>query len=144
MKLFRVVGAASLLIFMTSPMVVATDMDILLNADRLSGASRGKKTPEQQLEEMQAYFLETVFLKPFVENDQSIFTDEERQQMGDDTSREMQQSLMTRTFAQRLAKQDLLGFKKIYLKPSLIDSSSKPDVPHSTSVAPYVFGTLLD
>ena len=120
-----------------------SEMDILLNSDRYSNRQQADSDDAQSLEKMQSYLLETLFLKPFSEHDGSILTEEEREQMGDSKSKEMQQAMMTRTFAQKLAKEDILGFEKIYLKPKGGTPVPK-DVPDAQRMAPYRMGSLAE
>ncbi|MFC1751943.1 hypothetical protein ACFL96_00905 [Thermoproteota archaeon] len=70
---------------------------------------------EKMLEEIQAYLIETVFLQPIFEmQDASLFEDEEENQFYKRQS-QVENQLIVRALAEKLAEQDILQLKKLYL-----------------------------
>ena len=125
--------------------IIASEMDIVLSADRLSGSRSVGKDPAKSLEEIQSYFLETLFLQPFSESNQSVLADEEEGEMGVVADKSMQQSMMNRVFAKELAKRDLMGLKKQYIRPQASPGGlTQKDVPDAVSSAPYLVGSLAE
>jgi Rod binding domain-containing protein len=70
------------------------------------------KTEEEAIEFVEAYFLEMMFLKPMFQSQPSMLSEEEKAEMGSFADTSMQDQLITRAMAERLAKQDVLGLKK--------------------------------
>lgn len=70
------------------------------------------KTEEESMEFVEAYFLEMMFLKPMFQTQPSMLSEEEKAEMGSFADTTMQDQLITRAMAERLAKQDVLGLKK--------------------------------
>ena len=70
------------------------------------------KTEEESMAFVQTYFLEMMFLKPMFETQTSMLSEEEKAEMGSFADTTMQDQLITREMAARLAKQDVLGLKK--------------------------------
>jgi len=70
------------------------------------------KTEEESIEFVQAYFLEMMFLKPMFQTQPSMLSEEEKAEMGSFADTSMQDQLITKAMAERLAKQDVLGLKK--------------------------------
>jgi hypothetical protein len=136
------------LMIMTIPIVAGPETDFLLNSvdiDRYMGAGGAKKgSEEKKLEDIQSYMLETLFLKPFTENNDDVLSEEEKEEYGAFSDKTMQTSLMNRMFSRQLSRQDLLGFKKIYMKPKLQPIDRGSDVPNSVLAAPYTIGKLTD
>ncbi len=127
-----------------SGVIMGSEMDVMLSADRMSSARGAGKDPSKSMEEIQSYLLETLFLQPFSDSNQSVLTDEEEGEMGSFADKSMQQSMMNRAFAKQLAKRDLLGLKKHYIRPDVPYTAPKIDVPESISAAPYLVGSLSD
>ncbi len=74
-----------------------------------------QKKPKTEAESMafvQSYFLEMMFLKPMFETQPSMLSEEEKAEMGSLADTTMQDQLITREMATRLAKQDVLGLNK--------------------------------
>jgi hypothetical protein len=140
---FWVVGLSTLALL--SGTIVGSEMDVMLSADRMATARGAGKDPAKSMEEIQSYLLETLFLQPFSDSNQSVLTEEEEEgDMGSLSDKTMQTSMMNRTFAKQLAKQDLLGLKKHYIRPDVQSVVPRIDVPESVSAAPYLVGLLSD
>ncbi len=139
---FWIYGLSTLVLL--SGTIVGTEMDVMLSADRMATARGAGKDPAKSMEEIQSYLIETLFLQPFSDSNQSVLTEEEEGDMGSLSDKTMQTSMMNRTFAKQLAKQDLLGLKKHYIRPDVQSIVPRVDVPESVSAAPYLVGLLSD
>ncbi len=80
---------------------------------------------EQSVEELEAYFLETIFLKNMSGMDQSLLTEEEQADSPMSVQLDVQDQMMMKALSTKLAKQDILGLKKQLLK------KKKPQQPQS-------------
>lgn len=84
------------------------------------------KTEDESLAFVQAYFLETLFLRPMMQEKPSLLSEEERQEMGSFADTDMQDQLITREMAEKMAKQDVLGLNKHFRRHSVSASSVVP------------------
>ncbi len=90
--------------------------------------------PKKILEETQSYLLEEVFISSFMNMNTSLLTDEEKEDInafGVDST--YQDDIMKKAFANALAKQDVLGFKKLFKK------YYKEDKPTGKKAAAYKY-----
>ncbi len=96
------------------------------------------KTEEESMVFVQSYFLEMMFLKPMFETQPSMLSEEEKAEMGSFADTTMQDQLITREMAKRLAKQDVLGLNKHFKR-----SSAATLVPTQKEVPRYAGGFVL-
>jgi len=74
------------------------------------------KKDEQVLEEMSARFIETMLTKPMFESDLSFFEDEDEESfVSTKQEQEFFNQMLSRELAKELARQDILGLKRMYL-----------------------------
>ncbi len=129
--------------------IVGVEASFLLNSVDMSRVTRkgAVSNDEKSLEQIQSYLLETLFLRPLSEGNKAIREEEEASEsdgMSGFSDAENQQALMDRVFASHLAQQDLLRFKKLYLKKPVSHVTAAADVPQSVQSAPYTLGRLSD
>lgn len=140
----------AVLVFFTGIPIFGIEAGFLLNSVDMSRVTRkgAESKDEQSLAQIQAYLLETLFLKPLSDANKEVREsdddDPENEGMGSFSDSENQQALMDRVFATHLAQQDLLRFKKLYLKKPVEVAKKTVDVPPSVYVAPYAMGRLSD
>lgn len=90
---------------------------------------REANTPEKKLERIQAYFLKEMFLKHmFNPESTTILSEEDQSGFVSPMERGVVYSMMMDNFAQTLAEQDILNFKKLYLRQTLSSASDKKGV----------------
>jgi len=91
------------------PSYFAENMDMMLQPNIKN------MTYEEQLTQVQAYMLKSLFIKPMM-NDQSIsiITDDDDEEDIVPQSFHMQNDILSQVMAEHLAKQDILGFNKKY------------------------------
>ena len=74
------------------------------------------KTPEEKLQFIQEYYLREMFLKHTFNSDSlSLLSEEERAEFTSPMESKMQNDMLINHFAEVLAKQDILQFKKRFL-----------------------------
>lgn len=71
---------------------------------------------EQAVEALEVYFLETMFLKGFAGIDQSLLTDEEKENAPFSSDSDYTQQMIMKELAKSMAKKDILGLKKQLLR----------------------------
>lgn len=73
---------------------------------------------EKVLEEMQTQYIEMMLTKPLFQSDLEFFKseDEEDSMLGSTQEQQFFQEMLSREMAKELARRDLLGLKKMYLK----------------------------
>jgi hypothetical protein len=101
------------------------------------------KTEEEAMVFVEAYFLEMMFLKPMFQSQPSLLSEEEKAEMGSFADTSMQDQLITRAMAEKLAKQDVLGLRKHFQRPGQSASAVAPrhkEVPRYT--AGFVMGKV--
>lgn len=81
---------------------------------------------EQVLEEMSARYIEMMLTKPLFESDLEFFEDEDEDSAmfgGGSQEKQMYQDMLSKELAKQLAKQDILGLKKMYLNRGISPGS---------------------
>ncbi len=82
------------------------------------------KTEEEAMIFVESYFLEMMFLKPMFQSQPSMLSEEEKAEMGSFADTSMQDQLITRAMAERLAKQDVLGMRKLFKGHGRLDGDT--------------------
>ena len=132
--------------------VFAQGYDFVLGTQDLDKYIGGppRSTDERQMDQIQSYLLQTMFLDPMTDAENNFKNqdqDEEDSAMGNVNDTSMSKMLMNRILSSQLARRDLLGLKKKYLKhPSVqsVNPNPEDDVPHAYVSAPYLMGKLTD
>ena len=75
-------------------------------------------TQEQAVEEVEAYFLENMFLSGMVGMDQSLLTEEEKEASFVNTDSDVEKNMMLKALSKSLSEKDVLGLKKKLIKAS--------------------------
>jgi Rod binding domain-containing protein len=80
-----------------------------------------KQNDEKVIEEMQARYIELMLTKPLFQSDLEFFEsdDEEENFIGSSQEKQFFQQMLSREMAMELARQDLLGLKRMYLEQGL-------------------------
>lgn len=77
---------------------------------------RRRKDPEVMLEQIQAHYIQKIFIDKIYNFDEaSLLDDEDREFMGTQVNTTYHQELLKKVLAEKLAEQDLLQMKKQYL-----------------------------
>ena len=104
----------AILLCLTTPLF---SQSIPMNIDPQSYVQpKRAATKEQAVEEVSAYFLETMFLSGMVGMDQSLLTDEEKEDSFINTNSDIEKSMMIKALAKSLAEKDVLGLKRQLLR----------------------------
>jgi hypothetical protein len=86
-------------------------MPMDVNPSLYMGTKRNK-TKEESIEELEAYYLETMFLPNMIGQNQSLMTEEEKAEAPMSVDSDVENQILIKELAKKLAKQDILRFKR--------------------------------